>query len=78
MKIISVFDLSSDCLMNASNKLIDPVTTLFKTGFWPQEKFLLFYNCALPVNFRAGSTFPVPVSTVPHGHWVNKADTQQD
>ena len=23
-------------------------------------------------NFRAGSTFPVPVCTVPHGHWVNK------
>ena len=29
-------------------------------------------------NFRAGSTFPVPVCTVPHGHWVNKADNQQD
>ena len=29
-------------------------------------------------NFRAGSTFPVPVCTVPHRHWVNKADTQQD
>ena len=25
---------------------------------------------------RAGSTFPVPVCTVPHGHWVNKADTE--
>ena len=24
-------------------------------------------------NFRAGSTFPVPVCSVPHGHWVNKA-----
>ena len=30
------------------------------------------------LNFRAGSTFPVPVCTVPHGHWVNKADNQQD
>ena len=29
-------------------------------------------------NFRAGSTFPVPVCTVPHGHWANKADNQQD
>jgi len=28
------------------------------------------------VNFRAGSTFPVPVCTVSPGHWVNKADTQ--
>ena len=28
-------------------------------------------------NFRARSTFPVPVCTVPHGHWVNKADNQQ-
>ena len=24
-------------------------------------------------NFRAGSTFPVPVCTVPHLHWVNKS-----
>ena len=29
-------------------------------------------------NFRARSTFPVPVCTVPHGHWVNKANNQQD
>ena len=28
--------------------------------------------------FRAGSTFPVPVCTVAHGNWVNKADNQQD
>ena len=28
-------------------------------------------------NFRAGSTLPVPVCTVPHGHWANKADNQQ-
>ena len=27
------------------------------------------------LNFRAGSTFPVPVCTVLPGHWVNKADT---
>ena len=27
-------------------------------------------------NFRAGSTFPVPVCTVSPGHWVNKVDTQ--
>ena len=25
------------------------------------------------LNFRAGSTFPVPVHTVSPGHWVNKA-----
>ena len=29
-------------------------------------------------NFRARSTFPVPVCTVLHGYWVNKADNQQD
>ena len=29
------------------------------------------------LNFRAGTTFPVPVCTVPHGLWVNKADNQQ-
>ena len=27
------------------------------------------------LNFRAGSTLPVPVFTVPHGNWVNKAQT---
>ena len=34
--------------------------------------------CAAQVhlNFRAGSTLPVPVCTVPTGHWLNKADTQ--
>ena len=26
------------------------------------------------LNSRAGSTFPVPICTVSHGHWVNKAD----
>ena len=30
------------------------------------------------LNFRAESTFPVPVCTVPHRHWVNEADNQQD
>ena len=30
MKSDALFDFSSDCLMNASNKLIDHVTTLFK------------------------------------------------
>ena len=28
------------------------------------------------LNFRAGSTFPVPVYTVSPGHWVNKVDTR--
>ena len=28
------------------------------------------------MNFRAGSTFPVPVCTVSPGHCVNEADTQ--
>ena len=27
---------------------------------------------------RAGSTFPVPVCTVPHGLWINDADNQQN
>ena len=30
MKSDALFDFSSDCLMNASNKLIDHVTTLFR------------------------------------------------
>ena len=29
-------------------------------------------------NIRARLTFLVPVCTVPHGHWVNKEDNQQD
>ena len=29
-------------------------------------------------NIRDGSTFSVPVCTVPVGHWFNKADNQQD
>ena len=33
---------------------------------------------ALNLNFRAGSTFLVPVCTVSPGRWVNKADTQKD
>ena len=28
------------------------------------------------LNFRSGSTFPVQVSTAPHGHWVNKEHNQ--
>jgi len=40
---------------------------------------LLYRSRAVVVhlNFRAGSTFPVPIYTVAHGHWVNKADNQQ-
>jgi len=30
------------------------------------------------LNFRAGSTFLVPVCTVSAGHWVSKADTRKD
>ena len=43
MKSDAVFDFSSDCLMNASNKLIVPPNL---NGFWLQAKFLLFYYCA--------------------------------
>ena len=30
------------------------------------------------LNFRAETTFPVLVCTVSPGHWVDKADTQED
>ena len=30
------------------------------------------------LNFRVGSTFPVPVCTVSPGNWVYEADTLQD
>ena len=46
---------------------------------WIQTRYALFSRPAVVhFNFRAGSTFPVLVCTVPHVHWVNKADNQQD
>ena len=42
------------------------------------RRYVLSRAAVVHFNFRAGSTFPVPVCTVPHGLWVNKADTQQD
>ena len=33
-------------------------------------------DAVVHLNFRAGSTIPVPVFTVSPGHYVNKADTQ--
>ena len=45
-------------------------------------RFLTFHNktntqaAVVDLNFRVGSTLPVPVCTVSPGHWVNKADTQ--
>ena len=51
MKCDAVYDFSSDCLMNASNKLIDHVTTLFKwflaTGKIPA--FLLLCSRLVPM-----------------------------
>ena len=44
---------------------------LSRDGFFARAAVVLFI-------FRAGSTFPVPVCTVPHGLWVNEADNQQD
>ena len=43
-----------------------------------REKVLCTRAVVVHFNFRAGSTFPVPICTVPHGHWVNQADNQQD
>ena len=41
--------------------------------------YLSIYNISraavVHLNFRAGSTFPVPACTVSPGHCVNKADT---
>jgi len=41
-----------------------------------QEKGSKARAAAVHLNFRAGSTFPVPVCAVSPGNWVNKADTQ--
>ena len=46
---------------------------------WFCSSKLFTFNSRAPVvhlNFRAVSTFPVLVCTVPHGHWVNKADNR--
>ena len=52
------------------------------TGNWNSQRIkmctLSSQAAVVHFNFRAGSTFPVPVCTVPHRHWVNKADNQQD
>ena len=37
---------------------------------------LLLTGAVVNLNFRAGSTFPVPVCTVSPGQWVNEADSQ--
>ena len=34
------------------------------------------WTAVVHLNFRAGSTFPIPVCTVSPRHWINKADTQ--
>ena len=44
----------------------------------PHVKLSLPRATVVHLNLRAGSTFPIPVCTVQHGHWVNKADNQQD
>ena len=38
----------------------------------------LWSICYIYSNEISVSTFPVPGRTVPHGHWVNKAENQQD
>ena len=43
-----------------------------------QVRLLSHRVAVVHFNFRAGSTFPVPVCTVPHGHWFNKAGSQQN
>ena len=47
-----------------------------KTEIWFIHHILCLSSRAAVIQFRAGSTFPVPVCTVSPGHWVNKADTQ--
>ena len=39
-------------------------------------KFEISRGAVVHLNFKAGSTIPVPVCTVSPGQWVNEADTQ--
>ena len=63
------------CSVNHCTKFVTVSLRLKKT-FFRILKTLKFLALISHFNFRAGSTFPVPVYTVPHGHWVNKADNQ--
>ena len=43
--------------------------------WWMKIAYLqIAWTAVVHLNSRAGSTFPVPICTVSHGHWVNKAD----
>ena len=46
------------------------------TGHMGTKGIVVSREAVVHLNFRAGSTFPVPVFTESPGHWVNKADTQ--
>jgi len=58
-------------------------TAISDSQLYPLKRGLMILktdlrSAVVHLNFRAGSTFPVPVCTVSPGHWVNKADTQYD
>ena len=54
------------------------VIALLGEQFSANKKLITNRAVVVHFNFRAGSTFPVPVCTVPHWLWVNKADNQKD
>ena len=55
------------------------LSILYLICWYYESNLILVYitwAAVVHLNFRTGSTFPVPVCTVMPGHWVNKADTQ--
>jgi len=59
-----------------SQVTIFQVATSYTVRINSLYKATLSRAAVVHLNFRAGSTFPVPVCTVSPGNWVNKAGTQ--
>ena len=73
-------ELNSDFTIHIYIYLCNPAIDAIDIGIRKNSVHLCLHisRVALNLNFRAGSTFLVPVCTVSPGRWVNKADTQKD
>ena len=61
-------------------KITETMLLYYKQRIINKRLNFAIFTCSriVHLNFRAGSTFPIPLCTVSPGHCVNKADTQQD
>ena len=89
MFVLSIVNFG--CLSSISNedKCLIPQSKLFQRSItvkeyrrrinWIRRRWRSMPRAAVVhLNFRSGSTFPVPVCTALHGHWVNEEDNQKD